>query len=150
MDLRTTFNDAAQRYDATRRELIPCFDDFYAIGLRLVDGDHEDPIEVIDLGAGTGLMSQFVLASFPNARLTLADVAEDMLDVARIRFAAFGDQIRFVVQDYAQSIPNGPFDLAGIGAVDPSPHGPRQAGAVRSRQGCLVHWRNVHQRRPGR
>jgi tRNA (cmo5U34)-methyltransferase len=111
MDLRETFNDAAVSYDATRRDLIPCFDDFYGLALNLVPRDRDDAIEVLDLGAGTGLMAQFVLRAFPHASITLIDVADEMLSVARERFAGSQNRIRFVVDDYAQQLPTGSFDL---------------------------------------
>jgi len=57
-------------------------------------------LRVLDLGAGTGLMGQMVLAARPGSHLTLIDVAPAMLEIARQRFAALGAQVEIRVTDY--------------------------------------------------
>jgi tRNA (cmo5U34)-methyltransferase len=111
MDLRETFNASAASYDATRRQLIPCFDDFYGLALGLLPHDRGAEIRVLDLGAGTGIMSQFVLQRFSRARPTLVDVADDMLQIARDRFAVLQERVTFLEADYSERLPPGPFDL---------------------------------------
>jgi len=94
------FDGAASVYDRTRRQLISCFDDFYDAVPALITRPSDGPLAVLDLGAGTGLLSQHVARSFPHARFTLIDVAGRMLDVARERFAAEdAERFRFVVGD---------------------------------------------------
>ncbi len=105
MTVRESFNRAAPRYDALRRTLIPCFDDFYGTAVDLL----ESPRRVLDLGAGTGLMAAFVRERFPDAHLTLLDVAEDMLKVARERFAG-DERVAFRIGDYAGAALGGPYD----------------------------------------
>lgn len=106
MTIRESFNAAAPRYDALRRKLIPCFEDFYGTAVRLLP---ENPQRVLDLGAGTGLLSAAVRARFLQARLDLVDLAEDMLAVARERFA--GDAgVTFRVADYGREDLGGPYD----------------------------------------
>lgn len=106
MTMRDSFNAAAPRYDALRRKLIPCFDDFYGTAIRLLPAH---TTRVLDLGAGTGLLSAAVRDRFPKARLELVDLAEDMLAIARERFA--GDPaVTFRVADYGRDDLGGPYD----------------------------------------
>jgi len=92
------FDAVANDYDRQRRKLIPCFDDFYGVALSLVETDNPSP-HILDLGAGTGLFSGMVLQKYPNARLTLVDFSEKMLEKARERFRG-SDRVRYVVGDY--------------------------------------------------
>jgi tRNA (cmo5U34)-methyltransferase len=51
-----SFNRDAAGYDAMRRRLIPCFDDFYGTALTLIgDWKPQKALRVLDVGAGTGL-----------------------------------------------------------------------------------------------
>ncbi|MDR1876934.1 MAG: class I SAM-dependent methyltransferase [Flavobacteriaceae bacterium] len=96
--VRSKFNSIAQRYDKQRTRLIPCFQDFYQLAVENLEIDGSSP-EILDIGAGTGLLSDFVLQKYPNARLTLVDLSEKMLEVAKERFA-HNPNVQFVCQDF--------------------------------------------------
>jgi tRNA (cmo5U34)-methyltransferase len=98
-----TFNAHASIYDQPRRRLIPCFDDFYGTAVEAL----EAPARVLDLGAGTGLLSRHIREAYPDAELTLLDFAEAMLDGAREQF---GDSASYVARDLTESLPEGPWD----------------------------------------
>jgi tRNA (cmo5U34)-methyltransferase len=99
------FREAAGGYDAVRRRVVPCFDPFYGHVLRMLLGE---PRRVLDLGAGTGLLSRMVADTHPEARLVLVDGAAEMLEHAE---RALGDRIEAThVQDLADPLPDGPFD----------------------------------------
>ena len=80
----TVFNATAATYDTDRARLIPGYAALYARVIELLPSasDH-----VLDLGAGTGLLSAFVRESFPDARLHLIDNAPAMLAQAETRFS---------------------------------------------------------------
>jgi malonyl-CoA O-methyltransferase len=44
---------------------------------------------VLEMGCGTGLFSQYVLASFPQAKICLMDIAPLMVQVCQQRFSAY-------------------------------------------------------------
>jgi ubiquinone/menaquinone biosynthesis C-methylase UbiE len=101
-DAGPLFDRAAGIYDRTRRLLIPCFDAFYGAVPALIERAPDDELTVLDLGAGTGLMSQQLAHAFPRARFLLVDVAEQMLEVARQRFADEPEgRFRFAIGDLA-------------------------------------------------
>ena len=77
---------------------------------------HEVHLEVLDVGAGYGAVSEEVLKAFPAARITLQDYSQPMLDRARQRLADHSDRLRYVLCDLTDSSwpqqLGGPFDLA--------------------------------------
>lgn len=111
MNVGSSFDSTASIYDRSRRQLIPCFDDFYRAALELVPLGPDDAIDILDLGAGTGLMAAFLADAFPRARLTLVDVAAEMLDRARERFSSDGARFTYAVLDYAAGKLPGAFDV---------------------------------------
>jgi trans-aconitate methyltransferase len=56
-------------------------------------------LEVLDVGAGYGVVSEEVLEAFPAARVTLQDYSKPMLDRARQRLADHFDRLRYVLCD---------------------------------------------------
>ena len=56
-------------------------------------------VEVLDIGAGYGIVSEEALKAFPNARVTLLDYSAPMLERARQRLTAYADRTEFVTAD---------------------------------------------------
>ncbi|TLG78929.1 class I SAM-dependent methyltransferase [Methylocystis sp. B8] len=100
--LRAAFEDAVPGYDALRRKLIPHFDAFYGTALDLLEeAVGGDAFRCVDLGVGTGLLSEMILERFPGAQVEGVDLAPKMLDAARERLAVFGARVRLSFADYA-------------------------------------------------
>jgi tRNA (cmo5U34)-methyltransferase len=97
--LKDAFGPTAREYDRARRQLVPCFVDFYRAAVDLISYPSEQAITVLDLGAGTGLLAGFIANAFPAAQLTLLDIAPEMLARARERFANHTDRVRFMTAD---------------------------------------------------
>jgi tRNA (cmo5U34)-methyltransferase len=98
------FDRQAAGYDAQRRRLIPPFDAFYGTAVEAIGLLGGPPKRVLDLGAGTGLLSRAVAAAYPDTALTLVDAAPAMLERAR---AELGDGPRYVTADLAGPLPDG-------------------------------------------
>jgi tRNA (cmo5U34)-methyltransferase len=103
------FSAHAGDYTALRRRLVPCYDEFYGavvdvLGMVRDDGLHR----VLDLGAGTGLLSEQVARAFPGVRLELLDGSEPMLREARARLRGTVAAVHLL--DMAGPLPDGPFD----------------------------------------
>ncbi|HXN84518.1 MAG TPA: methyltransferase domain-containing protein [Candidatus Binataceae bacterium] len=108
--IRKAFAAGADSYDRARRKLVPCFDDFYRGALELLPFAPDDRFELLDLGAGTGLLSAMIAEAFPKARLTLFDLTPEMLLIARQRLKALGKRVRFVTADFASAAPSKSYD----------------------------------------
>jgi tRNA (cmo5U34)-methyltransferase len=107
--VRQAFNRFATEYDTHREYIIPDMRRYYGAAVWAMETDSPEPA-VLDVGAGTGLMSAFLLEKFPGARLTLMDISENMLEMARQRFAA-RPETRYVTCDYSCSELGGPYDI---------------------------------------
>ena len=59
-------------------------------------------VEVLDIGAGYGIVSEEALKAFPNARVTLLDYSAPMLERARQRLTAYADRTAFVTADLSR------------------------------------------------
>jgi tRNA (cmo5U34)-methyltransferase len=103
---QTAFDITAATYDADRARLIPCYNAFYR---RATDLIVHDARNILDLGAGTGLLSTFVRQWYPQAHIILVDLSEPMLAKARVRFAN-DSNVSFEVTDYTTAPINGTYD----------------------------------------
>ena len=101
--VRKAFAADADSYDRARRKLVPCFDDFFRTARELLPFGSDDRFELLDLGAGTGLLSAMIAEAFPSARLTLFDLTPDMLTIARERLKPLGKRVKFVTADLAKA-----------------------------------------------
>ncbi|OAM44167.1 class I SAM-dependent methyltransferase [Eikenella halliae] len=102
--LQSQFNAVSEQYDGQRRALIPCFDLFYQTAAELAAAV-PNVRRVLDLGAGTGLMSAFVHTRCPQAEFILADLSVQMLAKARERFRGLPN-VHFIEQDLARLAPD--------------------------------------------
>jgi tRNA (cmo5U34)-methyltransferase len=74
--------------------------DLFGTAIELLPFEPGAPIDVLDLGAGTGLFSKHVLGKYPKANFVLYDLAEKMLGVARKRFDKNAQQFQYIVGDF--------------------------------------------------
>jgi tRNA (cmo5U34)-methyltransferase len=108
------FDEAAPDYDRGCRRFVPDLDGFYGAVVEGLPFGRNEELRVLDLGAGTGLLSAVVAETFPAAKITLVDLSVEMLRVARRRFAGQPGRFEFRVMDYARKpLPGRPrgFDL---------------------------------------
>jgi tRNA (cmo5U34)-methyltransferase len=94
------FNETVVYYDSWIKKAVPGYDGLFAAAKELIPFAPDAAVEVLDLGAGTGLFARQVLEKCPLGRFALWDVAGKMLDVARERFRDYPGQFRYVVDDY--------------------------------------------------
>ena len=102
MTVGSLFGEAARDYDRARRQLVPGFDRFYGTALQSIPFAEEQEIKVLELGAGTGLLSAMIAEKFPRSRVTLVDLSVEMLRVARRRFTREPGRFEFRTMDYAR------------------------------------------------
>lgn len=74
-----------------------------------------EPLSVLELGTGTGLLTERILKRHPRTRLTGVDGSSEMLRSGRGRLEPFGERFIPVVSSFEtcdwESLPGRPFDL---------------------------------------
>lgn len=76
---KEVFDATASTYDRDRSLLIPGCDTFYRWAIDLIPAGAKD---ILDLGAGSGLLTVLIRNRFPNARIHLIDFSAPMLSLA--------------------------------------------------------------------
>ena len=111
MKISKAFDQTVAYYDDWVKKALPCYNEIFSVAKESIPYHPADTIHVLDLGAGTGLFSWHVFEKFKNADFVLMDVSEKMLDVAKERFSSTSANVKFFVQDYAQGLVVGKYDL---------------------------------------
>jgi tRNA (cmo5U34)-methyltransferase len=101
---KEVFDTTASTYDRDRSLLIPACDTFYRWAITLIP---ETAQRIVDLGAGSGLLTRLVRDRFPQAQIHLIDFSGPMLELARARM---GEDARLTFEEanYAHApLPDG-------------------------------------------
>ncbi|NNF11877.1 MAG: class I SAM-dependent methyltransferase [Gemmatimonadetes bacterium] len=85
-------------YDATIRRWIPGYEVMLSAAADAVAAIR--PEHVVDLGAGTGGLSEALLERPEIGMVELLDVDDEMMARARARLERFGDRVRFTMRSY--------------------------------------------------
>lgn len=107
-EVANVFNSSAEKYDAQRNELIPLMKYYYDTAVEQINIKHDNG-KILDLGAGTGLLTKWTKKKYPDANYTLVDISDEMLKVARERFKGT-ENIEFKVEDYRNGISGGKYE----------------------------------------
>ena len=109
------FQQEASHYDRLIPKLIPHYREQHAMLRDLIPFPADRPLRALDLGCGTGALSEAILATFPQAEVVAFDIADRMLDIARQRLATFGDRVSFQQGDFSRDDLGDDYDLAVSG-----------------------------------
>ena len=101
------FDAHAPDYAATRRRLVPSFDQFYGTAVEALGLIGRPPARVLDLGAGTGLFAGAVAEVYPDAELVLLDGSPAMLEQAK---GLLGARASYITSRLEEALPAGPWD----------------------------------------
>lgn len=78
---------------------------------KLVDSLPEFPVHtILEIGCGTGILSEFLLKKFPQATILLTDIAPEMIKITRQRFANHAN-VQVVCMDGEQLSLSSTYDL---------------------------------------
>lgn len=111
-DVGSLFDRFAPRYDESRRRLVPHADLLYgtAVEVATLRLPAERAPRILDLGAGTGLLTALLAAARPDATFVLLDASAGMLAQAPALLGDAWARCEAVVGDMAGELPEGPFD----------------------------------------
>ncbi len=90
---RSFFNEKIDTYDDVHSS-------FMETKKTIADNLDKDTIEILDLGAGTGLELIHVFELFPNAKVKVIDISEKMLE--KLKERNFSNQVTTICGDFFQ------------------------------------------------
>ena len=93
------FEDEAKEFDKIILQLIPYYPDMINALVSVLPFDKSRAINVIDLGCGTGTISKQTKEEYPNATITCLDIAENMIEMSKIKLASFSD-VRYQIGNF--------------------------------------------------
>jgi cyclopropane fatty-acyl-phospholipid synthase-like methyltransferase len=102
----------AQRQDTREAEREAVF----RLMAKTLPYDQDEPIRILDIGAGYGALAQFMLNYFPNATAVCHDGSEEMAKLGTKRMARLKRRVRYRLSDLSKpgwsKGMEGPFDAA--------------------------------------
>ncbi len=104
------FEEEANEFDKIILRLIPYYSKMLDGLVAAIPHDKSDGINVIDLGCGTGTISRMLKESFPRSMITCLDLAENMIEMAKIKLAEYRD-IRYQVGNFYDYDFNDSYDV---------------------------------------
>jgi tRNA (cmo5U34)-methyltransferase len=105
------FNKSVDYYDAWIQKALPCYEELFSVAVESIPFPHTEALDILDLGAGTGLFSQLIFQKYRKANFTLIDIAEKMMAVAEKRFSDSGPRFSYIISDYREALPKSRSDL---------------------------------------
>jgi len=99
--IKTHFEEEAHEFDQIILKLIPYYDEMISALISAIPFETSEVIKVVDLGCGTGSIAKKVLETYPNAQVTCVDLAENMIEMAKLKLS-FHSGVRYQVSDFYQ------------------------------------------------
>ncbi len=109
------FQGQAEDYDGLIPKIIPYYHEQNEILLNLIPFDADAKLKALDLGAGTGILSELVLTSFPKSKVTAFDLSDKMVKICSEKLRAFENRLDFKLGDFSIDDIGGGYDLVVSG-----------------------------------
>jgi len=113
--VREQFEQRAFDYDGLIPRLIPRYREQHDLILQLIPFETNAHIKVLDLGAGTGILSALILQAFPQANVLAFDIAEKMLKVCQTNLSAYQERLTLQQGNFAEDNFGNRYDLVVSG-----------------------------------
>ena len=113
--VREQFERIAFDYDGLIPRLIPRYHEQHNLILQLIPFETNAHIKVLDLGAGTGILSALILPAFPQANVAAFDIAEKMLKICETNLSAYQERLTLQQGNFAEDNFGNGYDLVVSG-----------------------------------
>ena len=113
--VREQFEQRAFDYDGLIPRLIPRYREQHDLILQLIPFETNAHIKVLDLGAGTGILSALILQAFPQANILAFDIAEKMLKVCQTNLSPYQERLTLQQGNFAEDDFGNGYDLVVSG-----------------------------------
>ncbi|MEC3908824.1 methyltransferase domain-containing protein [Tamlana sp. 2201CG12-4] len=100
-NIKEHFNSESKEYDEIILKLIPYYKEMVKALVDSIPYNTDSKIKIIDLGCGTGTISELISKKFPNAQIICLDIAKKMIEMAKLKLSSYNN-IEYVVGDFYQ------------------------------------------------
>ena len=97
--VKAHFEEESAEFDEIILKLIPHYKDMINALISSIPFDRDAPVKVLDLGCGTGTVTKTLKEEFRNAQVTCLDLAENMIEMAKIKLRKYTD-IEYAIGDF--------------------------------------------------
>lgn len=97
--VKAHFEEESKEFDEVILKLIPHYKDMIDTLISSIPFEHDASIKVLDLGCGTGTVTKTLKEQFKNAQVTCLDLAENMIEMAKIKLKDYKD-IEYAIGDF--------------------------------------------------
>ena len=97
--VKAHFEEEAAEFDELILKLIPHYEEMINALISSIPFDKDDSIKVMDLGCGTGTVTKLLKDKFEDANVTCLDLAENMIEMAKIKLNGYKD-IDYITGDF--------------------------------------------------
>ena len=104
------FEEEAAEFDEIILKLIPYYNEMVSALINSIPFNKKESFKVMDLGCGTGTITKLLKDKFPNAKVTCLDLAENMIQMAKLKLNKY-DNINYLTGDFYHFNFNEKYDL---------------------------------------
>ncbi len=108
--VKNHFEEEAEEFDSLILKLIPYYNEMITSLILAIPFTTSEAIKVLDLGCGTGNVSKTIKERFPQSKITCIDLAENMIEMARIKLSNYHD-IEYKMGDFSKLHFNDDYDV---------------------------------------
>jgi tRNA (cmo5U34)-methyltransferase len=109
-NIKQHFESEAKEYDNIIKKLIPYYEQMIDALIDTIPFGADSDIRIIDLGCGTGTISQKISKKFPNSTIVCLDIAANMIDIAKYKLEKHSST-DFILGDFSNIEFNNQFDV---------------------------------------
>ena len=102
--VQTHLGTPATEYDRAIRTFIPGYEELLSTIAKWVSQIIPADGKVVDLGGGTGALTEVVVGTLPNVRIEVWDVDPKMLTVAQDRLRRFGERVTLREKSFYENL----------------------------------------------
>ncbi|GAA5819897.1 MAG: class I SAM-dependent methyltransferase [Methanobrevibacter sp. CfCl-M3] len=99
MDAKERFREIVPKYDKEIVKIIPCYKQMIEALINIIPFNNCENINILDLGCGTGSLTQKIKEKFPNSHITCMDLSKEMINLAKKKLYDY-DYVKFINADF--------------------------------------------------
>jgi len=108
-DVDAFYNSISKKYTESIKRCVPQYSEMLHSLFTYLKPDF-NPKEILELGCGTGNLTQLILLKYPNAKITAVDISEEIINECKSRIHS--QNIEYLRSDFKDlHLPKNKFDL---------------------------------------